>query len=110
MVNMKNERHYTVAQVREAFASHALYLSRERRDGGARHGLIFLSVPFKHRHAPAFSVTLFGTESTVEFGQQLDAAKGYESRFGNVAVVYGAPHPNATLLAHIRAAVDDLQQ
>jgi hypothetical protein len=110
LVNMKGQRHYTVAQVRQAFASHALRLARTSRDGNAKHGMTFLSPALKGGHAPDFTATLFGTESTVSFGPNLDPAKGYESRFGNVSVLYGDPHPNQALLARIKAAVSDLQR
>jgi hypothetical protein len=106
LVNMNGQRHYTVAQVRQAFASHGLVInSVAKSDTGLtildqRHGRI----------APDWTISLFGTESTVSFGPKLDPAQGYESRFGNVAVLYGDPHPNQALLARIKAAVSDLQR
>lgn len=110
LVNMNDQRHYTVAQVRQAFASHALRLDRQTRVGSGKHGFIVLTLPLQDGQAPSFTVTLFGTEGTVSFGPKLDPAKGYESRFGNVGVLYGDPHPNQALLARIKAAVSDLKR
>jgi len=110
LVNMNDQPHYTVAQVRKAFASHALRLGRESRDGNAKHGFVVLSLPLHDGQAPSFTVTLFGTESTVSFGPKLDSTQGYETRFGNLSVLYGDPHPNPALLARIKAAVSDLQR
>ena len=106
-VDMTGERHYTVAQVERAFASHAVHLVVANHDGNARHGLIFLAPP-RPRGVPSdFLVTLFGTEAKVMFGP--DTSPSYDERFGNVDVSYGRPHPDEVLLARIKAAVSDLQ-
>jgi hypothetical protein len=110
MVDMKDQHHYTVAQVRQAFASHAVRLAGAKWNGDPKHGLIVLSPALQGGRAPSVTVTLFGAESTVEFGPKLEPGKAYESRFGNVSVLYGDPHPDQTLLARIEAAVADLQR
>jgi hypothetical protein len=108
-VNMNGQRHYMVAQVKHAFASHGLVINSVTRSGDRHTGLTILDQ--RHgRIAPDWTISLFGTESTVSFGPKLDPAQGYESRFGNVAVLYGDPHPNQALLARIKAAVSDLQR
>jgi hypothetical protein len=108
-VNMNGQRHYTVAQVKHAFASHGLVINSVTRSGDRRTGLTILDQ--RHgRIAPDWTISLFGTESTVSFGPKLDPKNGYESRFGNVSVLYGDPHPNQALLARIKAAVSDLQR
>ena len=109
-VNMRDQRHYTVAQVRQAFAAHALWLPRTSANGNANRGLTVLSPTLRGGLAPQYTVTLFGTEATVSFGPKLEPQQGYESRFGNAAVLYGDPHPDHTLLARIEAAVADLQR
>ena len=77
-------------------------------NGDAKHGAVFLARPRRGRLAPTFLVTLFGPEAKVMFGPA--STTTYDERFGNVDVSYGNPHPNAALLARIKAAVADLQQ
>jgi hypothetical protein len=107
-VDMAHQDHYTVAQVEQAFDAHAIPLAVMNHNGDAKHGAVFLARPRRGRLAPTFLVTLFGPEAKVMFGPASTTA--YDERFGNVDVSYGNPHPNAALLARIKAAVSDLQQ
>lgn len=107
-VDMAHQDHYTVAQVEQVFGAHSIRLAVMNHTGNARHGLIFLARPRRGRLAPTFLVTLFGTKDKVSFGPA--STTTYDERFGNADVGYGNPHPNAALLARIKAAVADLQQ
>jgi membrane-bound lytic murein transglycosylase B len=107
-VDMARQHQYTVAQIERAFATHAIPLAVINRNGDAKHGAVFLARPRRGPLAPTFLVTRFGPEAKVMFGPA--STTTYEERFGNVDVSYGMPHPNAALLARIKAAVADLRQ
>jgi hypothetical protein len=109
LIDMSNQRHYTVAQVRHAFASHGLPINSVTGSGDRESGIIILDQR-RGRMAPDWTISLFGPESQVSFGPKLDPKSGYESRFGNVSVLYGDPHPDRAVLARIEAAVADLQR
>jgi hypothetical protein len=104
-VNMQQQRLYTVAQVEQAFAEHGLLINSVTRRGDARTGTTTLD----RRHgriAPNWMISLFGPDQTVHFSKNMQGA--YVSRFGNLMVFYGGK--NAALMAHIEAAVADLQR
>ena len=99
---MSAERHFTVMQVRRAFALEGLRFSSTGQSGSSRDGLIILGT----RQGPLvkpLSVAVYGPEATVYFSTTMH---GYHARVGNVAVSYGGR--SSRLRARIEAAVANL--
>jgi predicted small integral membrane protein len=102
LVDMTKEDHYTVAEIRAAFARESLRLYVLSTENG----IVNLST---QRHGPsAFLVSIFAPTSKVDFtapGVGVHAL--VERRVGNVMISYGG-HDRA-LAARIEAAADALK-
>ena len=105
-VEMQGQRHYSVAEVKRAFAAHGIVFRHASRSGTAARGLTVLGDVKPGTRDDAFTVTLFGPESTVWFGPA--APQGYDARLGNLVVYYG--WTNRAFLAKVKAAVADLKR
>jgi hypothetical protein len=101
VVDMAKEDHYTVAEVKDAFAAQGLRLHRL----GGRDGILDLST---QRAGPAdFLVTLFGPKRKVLLtAPGVGVHAPVERRLGNVLITYGGHDDRLT--ARIEAAADAL--
>lgn len=97
-VDMTTQVHYTIAQVRPAFAAQGILLVRRSGAGGTS----YFSDKRPGQAGDSFLVTIFDPNATIGFCT-VCAAIPYETRLGNLLVSYGGQDP--ALLGKIRAAV-----
>jgi len=97
-VDMTTQDHYTIAEVRPAFAAQGIVLIRRSGAGGTTY--------FSDKHpgvaGDSLLVTIFDPHAKVGFCT-VCAAIPYEQRLGNLLVSYGGR--DAGLLSKVRAAV-----
>ena len=105
-VEMQGQRHYSLVEVRRAFKAQGIVFGHAWHSGSAQRGLTVLGDVRPGTRDDAFTVTLFGPDSTVWFGPA--ATQSYQAHLGNLVVFYGST--NQAFLAKVKAAVADLKQ
>lgn len=104
-LDMAHRAHYTVQQVRAAFAHHGIRLDHGGPMMGANGAwLVMLSAvpaPVDTNH---LQVSVFGPKAKVGWSE---TGSGYETLFGNVAVSYDGPSDD--VLRRAKAAVAELR-
>lgn len=100
-VDMAGQRHFSVAQVRHAFARRRITLVRR----STLRGTVFFGRASPPR-VDGFTVTVYDPRATVTFRSSHDSTV-YERRVGNVDVFYGGD--DRAFAARVEAAVEALR-